>query len=63
MPPIRVLPPMEMRRRAPFLREVWIWARYGEDASDAKDPWGTGQVEEGYSSHSQNCQCMTPFFN
>lgn len=62
VPPSGVLPPMEVRERAPLLREVRVRARHGEDASDAEDPRTRGQVEAApdsvHSSHSQNRQCL-----
>lgn len=43
MSPRRVLPPLEMRGRAPRLREVRLRARHGEDARHAEHPPGRSQ--------------------
>jgi hypothetical protein len=38
VPRRRVLPPLEVRARAPLVREVPVRARHGADAPDAEDP-------------------------
>lgn len=43
MSPGRVFPPVEVRGRAPRVREVRVRARHGEDARDAEDPRGRSQ--------------------
>lgn len=51
VPRRRVLPPLEVRARAPRLREVPVRARHGADAPDAEDPRGAGGQGQGRRLH------------
>lgn len=59
----RVLPPMEVRERAPLLRKVRVRARHGENASDAEDPSGTPKLRRHTTANPrpQTRQCLIPF--
>lgn len=64
VPPGRVLPALEVRERAPLLREVRIRACYGADAPDAEDPPAGGSPPQTqwrpalHSPNPQDCQCL-----
>ena len=64
MPSGGALPSLEVRLRAPHLREVRVRARHGTDAPDAEDPRARSPVEvAAHSPNPQNRQCLIPHFD